>query len=105
MGKDSWSQKLRLIYYKVFNWAYNQLRPIDGPIIKEDKIMPKKSMRPSAGMSKKARSSVVKQAKAGKDIGKKGKSFAKVAAAAGGGIKGRKIAAAQMWRSLAKKKK
>ena len=65
----------------------------------------KAAKRPSSGMSKKARSSVVKQARAGKDIGKPGKGFAKVAAAAGGGAKGKRIAAAAMWRSLAKKKK
>lgn len=67
--------------------------------------MRKAARKPSMGMSKKAKSSVVKQARAGKDIGKPGKSFAKVAAAAGGGAKGRRIAAAQMWRSLAKKGK
>jgi hypothetical protein len=67
--------------------------------------MRKAARKPSMGMSKKAKSSVVKQARAGKDIGKPGKSFAKVAAAAGGGEKGRRIAAAQMWRSLAKKGK
>ena len=58
--------------------------------------------KPSAGMSKKEKSSLVKKAKAGKDIGKKGKGFEKVAAAAGGGEKGEKIAAAQMWKSAAK---
>ena len=67
--------------------------------------MRKATKKPSSGMSAKARSSVVKQARAGKDIGKKGKSFAKVAAAAGGGMKGRKIAAAAMWKNLAKKRK
>jgi hypothetical protein len=67
--------------------------------------MRKAARKPSMGMSKKAKSSVVKQARAGKDIGKPGKGFAKVAAAAGGGEKGRRIAAAQMWRSMAKKGK
>lgn len=67
--------------------------------------MRKAARKPSMGMSKKAKSSVVKQARAGKDIGKPGKGFAKVAAAAGGGAKGRRIAAAAMWRSMAKKGK
>ena len=57
---------------------------------------------PSAGMSKKQKSAVVKDAKAGKDIGKPGKSFDKVAKAAGGGEKGKKIAAAAMWKNKAK---
>jgi hypothetical protein len=56
----------------------------------------------SAGMSKAAKSNLVKKAKAGKDIGKKGKSFDKVAKAAGGGEKGKKIAAAAMWKNAAR---
>ena len=55
---------------------------------------------PSAGLSKEKKSAVVKQAKAGKNIGKKGKSFDKVAKAAGGGKKGEKIAAAAMWKNI-----
>jgi hypothetical protein len=58
--------------------------------------------KPSAGMSKGAKSSLVKKAKSGKDIGKPGKSFDKVAKAAGGGEKGEKIAAAAMWKNAAK---
>lgn len=65
----------------------------------------KASKKPSSGMSKARKSSIVKQARAGKDIGKPGKGFAKVAAAAGGGAKGKRIAAAAMWKSLAKKGK
>ena len=57
---------------------------------------------PSAGMTKKEKSATVKAAKAGKDIGKPGKSFDKVAKAAGGGEKGKKIAAAAMWKNKAK---
>ena len=57
---------------------------------------------PSAGMTKKEKSATVKDAKAGKDIGKPGKSFDKVAKAAGGGEKGTKIAAAAMWKNKAK---
>jgi hypothetical protein len=60
------------------------------------------SAKPSAGMTKKEKSAVVKDAKAGKDIGKPGKSFDKVAKAAGGGKKGEKIAAAAMWKNKAK---
>lgn len=58
--------------------------------------------KPSAGMSKGEKSAVAKKAQAGKDIGKPGKSFEKVAKAAGGGEKGKKIAAAAMWKNQAK---
>ena len=51
-------------------------------------------------LTKKEKSDVVKKAQAGKDIGKKGKGFEKVAQAAGGGEKGQKIAAAAMWKNI-----
>jgi hypothetical protein len=56
--------------------------------------------KPSAGLSAAKKSAVVKKAKAGGDIGKPGKSFDKVAKAAGGGKKGEKIAAAAMWKNV-----
>jgi len=56
--------------------------------------------KPSAGLSAAKKSAVVKDAKAGKDIGKPGKSFDKVAKSAGGGEKGQKIAAAAMWKNI-----
>jgi hypothetical protein len=55
---------------------------------------------PSAGLSKEKKSAVVKKAKAGKDIGKKGKGFEKIVKAAGGGEKGKRIAAAAMWKNI-----
>ena len=55
---------------------------------------------PSTGLSKKQKSATAKKAKSGGDIGKKGKGFAKVAKAAGGGEKGQKIAAAAMWKNI-----
>jgi hypothetical protein len=58
--------------------------------------------KPSAGMSKGEKSSLVKKAKAGGDIGKPGESFDKVAKAAGGGEKGKRIAVAAMWKNAAK---
>jgi hypothetical protein len=67
-----------------------------GKKAKEKKV---DEAKPSAGMSKGAKSSLVKKAKAGGDIGKPGKSFDKVAKAAGGGEKGKKIAAAAMWKN------
>jgi len=55
--------------------------------------------KPSAGLSAAKKSATAKKAAAGKDIGKPGKSFDKVAKAAGGGEKGEKIAAAAMWKN------
>lgn len=61
--------------------------------------------KPSAGMTKKEKSAVVKKAVAGKDIGKPGKGFAKVekAAAKGGAKDPKAVAAAAMWKQQAKK--
>lgn len=56
--------------------------------------------KPSKGLTKKKKSAVVKAAKSGKDIGKKGKGFEAVAKKAGGGEKGKKIAAAAMWKNI-----
>ena len=62
----------------------------------------KAAVKPSTGLSAAKKSSIVKKAKAGGDIGKPGKSFEKVAAKAGGGEKGKKIAAAAMWKNAAR---
>lgn len=63
--------------------------------------------KPSAGMTKKEKSAVAKKASAGKDIGKKGKGFEKVAKAAekqyGSKEAGQRVAAAAMWKAQAKK--
>jgi hypothetical protein len=65
--------------------------------------------KPSAGLTKKEKSAVAKKAKAGKDIGEKGKGFEKVAKKAakkyGSKEKGQKVAAAAMWKAQAAKKK
>lgn len=63
--------------------------------------------KPSAGMTQKEKSAVAKKSAAGKDIGKKGKGFEKVAKAAekqyGSKEAGQKVAAAAMWKAQAKK--
>lgn len=56
--------------------------------------------KPSEGLSAKQKSAVVKKAKAGVDIGKPGKNFDKIAAKAGGGEKGKRIAGAAMWKGI-----
>ena len=82
--------------------ALEELHEFIGEVVydyeMEDKVFEKK--KPSAGLSKEKKSAVVKKAQAGKDIGKKGKGFEKVAQAAGGGEKGQKIAAAAMWKNI-----
>jgi|TARA_R110000824_G_scaffold128690_1_gene289750 hypothetical protein len=59
--------------------------------------------KPSDGLSKKKKSKIAKKASAGKDIGKKGKGFKKVAADAtkryGSKEAGEKVAAAAMWKN------
>jgi len=68
--------------------------------VEDDRGPANESAKPSAGLSAAKKSAVVKKAKAGGDIGKPGKSFDKVAKAAGGGEKGEKIAAAAMWKNM-----
>ena len=55
------------------------------------------------------KSTIAKKARAGKDLGKPGKNFAKVAAKAakkyGSAEAGKKVAAAVMWKNLAKRGK
>ena len=60
--------------------------------------------KPSAGLSKAQKSAVAKKAKSGKDIGKTGKGFEKVAKTAekkyGSKEAGEKVAAAAMWKNI-----
>jgi hypothetical protein len=65
-----------------------------------EKEMKEGAEKPSADLSKKEKSSVAKKAQKGGDIGKPGKNFDKVAKKAGGGEKGKKIAAAAMWKNI-----
>jgi len=57
---------------------------------------------PSAGLSKEKKSEIVKKAKKGEDIGKKGKGFEKVAAKAkkAGAKDPEAVAAAAMWKNV-----
>lgn len=67
----------------------------------------KKKSRPSAGLTKAQRSRLVKRARRGEDIGKKGKNFNKLARKAakryGSKEAGRRVAAAVMWRNAARR--
>jgi len=63
--------------------------------------------KPSKGLSKKKKTAVVKAAKSGKDIGKKGKNFKKVAKKAakkyGSEEAGKRVAAAALWKGIKRK--
>lgn len=72
--------------------------------LKGGQRMKKVKTKPSSGLTKKQKTSVVKRAVAGKDIGKKGKTFAKIAESAGGGEKGKRVAAGVMWKNMKRKK-
>jgi len=69
----------------------------------------KNESKPSAGLSKEKKSEIVKKAKKGEDIGKKGKGFEKIADKAakkyGSKEKGQKVAAAAMWKGVQKEGK
>lgn len=67
-----------------------------------DKENVEESSKPSAGLSKEKKSQVVKKAKAGEDIGKKGKGFKEVEKAAkkGGAEDPKAVAAAAMWKNV-----
>jgi hypothetical protein len=62
--------------------------------------------KPSAGLSKKKKSEIVKKAKRGEDMGEKGKNFEKVARKAakryGSKERGEKAAGAAMWKNIAR---
>jgi len=63
--------------------------------------------KPSSGTTKSQRSSVAKAARAGKDIGKKGKTFKKIEEKAakkyGSKEAGKRVAAAAMWKNIKRK--
>jgi hypothetical protein len=63
--------------------------------------------KPSAGLSKKQKSAIVKKAKSGKDMGKKGKGFEKIVKAAkkSGADNPEAVAGAAFWKGQAKKAK
>lgn len=67
----------------------------------------KAEVKPSKGLTKKTKSAIVKKAKKGEDIGKKGKGFEKVAKKAakqyGSEEAGKKVAAAAMWKNIKRK--
>lgn len=69
-----------------------------------DKKMMSEKKAPSAGLTKKKKSEVVKAAKAGKDIGKKGKGFKEIEkkASKSGAKNPKAVAGAAMWKNIKK---
>ena len=70
-------------------------------------LLEAKKKKPSAGLTKKQKSNIVKKAKAGKDMGKKGKGFEKIVKAAekSGARDPQAVAGAAFWKGQAKKAK
>lgn len=97
--------------YLVYEKKYGTEEPVDESYFESlDKNLHtqllevrKAKVKPSKGMTKKEKSTLAKKAHSGEDIGKKGKGFAALAKKAGGGEKGKRIAAAAMWKTAAKK--
>ena len=86
----------------------NEEEPVDDMTLQsmmEDLFEAKK--KPSAGLSKKQKSTIVKKAKSGKDMGKKGKGFEKIVKAAkkSGADNPEAVAGAAFWKGQAKKAK
>lgn len=84
----------------------NSLKIELGEITEQDDKRRVPSKHPGKRLSKEKRSEIVKKAKKGKDIGKPGKKFKEVEAKAakryGSKESGRRVAAAQMWKSIKK---
>ena len=92
--------------FDVYNLGIERAIEVIRKIEKIESLHPleEKKKKPSAGLSKKKKSDVVKKARKGKDIGKKGKNFDKVADKAakkyGSKEAGEKVAAAAMWKNM-----
>lgn len=69
-----------------------------------DEFFLNEKKKPSSGLTKKQKSSIVKKAKKGGDIGKPGKHFKDVVAKAakkyGSKERGEKVAAAALWKNI-----
>lgn len=89
----------------------NEEEPVDDMALQSimEALFGEAKKKPSAGLTKKQKSTIAKKAAGGKDIGKKGKGFEKIAKKAakkyGSKERGQAVAAAAMWKSQAKKAK
>ena len=73
--------------------------------VAEEQSLNEAKKKPSAGLTKKKKSSVIKAAKAGKDIGKEGKGFKEIEKKAkeSGADDPKAVAAAAMWKNIKRK--
>jgi len=87
--------------YLIFEYTICEQITQEEIVLVETLLLEKK--KPSAGLSKKKKHAIAMKAAHGKDIGKKGKNFKKVAAKAakryGSKEAGDKVAAAAMWKN------
>lgn len=83
------------------NEFFNRIQFASGKPLNED-VNEAKKEKPSAGLSKEKKSEIVKQAKKGKDFGKKGKGFKSVVAAAkkSGATDPEAVAGAAFWKNI-----
>jgi len=94
-------QKITILQFK------NLIKEEVKKRLKADEILEEAAKKkPSAGLTKKEKSTVVKKAKAGEDIGEKGKGFKEIEKKAkeSGAKDPKAVAGAAMWKNLAKKK-
>jgi hypothetical protein len=84
--------------------AAGPFRGAQGPMQQASGNLEEKK-KPSAGLTKKQKSTIAKKAHAGKDVGKKGKGFADVEKKAkeSGATNPKAVAAAAMWKGAAKR--
>lgn len=77
---------------------------VDKQMIAEQTLNEKKE-KPSAGLTKKEKSNIVKKAKSGEDIGHKGKGFKEIEKKAkeSGATDPKAVAAAAMWKNIKRK--
>ncbi len=89
---EQFRQRLLMVYRKA-----------SGAAPEDEEADLEEEKKPSSGLSKKQKSKIAKKASAGKDIGKKGKGFKKVADKAakryGSKEAGERVAAAAMWKN------
>jgi hypothetical protein len=96
--------------YEELNEQILYMQKMAGILTNEEyaaKLEEVKKKKPSAGLTKKQKSTVSKKAHTGKDIGKKGKGFEKIAKSAekryGSKEAGERVAAAAMWKNIKRK--
>jgi hypothetical protein len=83
----------------IYNYKYNKMKLSE---IFKEALQEAKKIKPSSGLSKEKKSAIVKQAKKGKDFGKKGKGFKDVVSKAkkSGAEDPEAVAGAAFWKNI-----